>query len=51
MKNAEVCICSKDPNSDINKDDSESLLISLEDLMKKPIIKIKVQRPQTIIQK
>jgi hypothetical protein len=51
MMNAEVCICSKDPNSDIKKDDSESLLIRLEDLMKKPIIKIKVQRPQTVIQK
>lgn len=51
MLNQSVCICSKDPNSNIKQDDSESYLIGLDLLMKKPLIKIKIQRPQNSIQK
>jgi hypothetical protein len=51
MMNQDICICSKDPNSEIKQDDSESYLFSIEDIKCKPINKVKIQKPQSYIQK
>ena len=51
MMNQDVCICSKDPNADFKQGDSDSFLLKLDDLMKKPLIKLRIQRPQSYIQK
>lgn len=51
MLNQDVCICLKDPNTDINRNNSESFLISISEIHKQPIIRTKIQRPQTKIQK
>ncbi|MGE7219243.1 hypothetical protein ACQKJC_22430 [Priestia koreensis] len=51
MMNPDVCICSKDPNSEFTQDDIESYLLSIENLRHKPIIRMKFQRPQNSFQK
>lgn len=52
MMNDEICICSKNPNSDLVKNDSESIFVKLDDLINKPLIKEKIEKPKlTFIQK
>lgn len=46
MMNEEICICSKDPNADFLKNDVESILVKLDDLIHKPLIKEKHEIPK-----
>ncbi|MDQ0427695.1 NhaP-type Na+/H+ and K+/H+ antiporter [Planomicrobium stackebrandtii] len=39
MYNKDICICSKDPNSEINEESEKTYLIPLEDIMKKELTK------------
>lgn len=45
MMNAEICICSKDPNADFIKTDVESVLVKLDGLIQTPFIKEKIDKP------
>ncbi|MGI8383189.1 hypothetical protein [Robertmurraya sp. P23] len=51
MMTQDVCICSKNPNSQIDNDDSEAYLISIDDIKNRPLSKVKLQKPQSYIQK
>lgn len=46
MMNKEVCICSKDPNANWNMSNSTSFLINLDSVMRQPLIKEKIPKPQ-----
>ena len=45
MMNEEICICSKDSNADFVDQDVESLLVKLDDLIQRPLIKERIQKP------
>ncbi|WP_066065279.1 hypothetical protein [Neobacillus soli] len=45
MMNEQLCICSKDPNADFLRNDTESILVKVEDLIEKPLIREKHQIP------
>lgn len=47
MMNEGICICSKEPNADFVGNDVESVLVKLDDLIKKPFIKEKIEKPYT----
>jgi hypothetical protein len=47
MMNKEVCICSKDPNADFMRNDVETILVKLDDLIQKPFMKEKLEVPKT----
>jgi len=46
MMNPEVCICSKDPNTDLEMGDKASYLIKLDTVMQNPLTKKKILKPQ-----
>lgn len=45
MMNEQLCICSKDPNADLYRNDMESILVRLEDLIQQPLIREEIQVP------
>ena len=47
MMNDQICICTKDPNDNINMANSMTYLIKIEDLIQKPLIKEKILKPQS----
>jgi hypothetical protein len=46
MMDKDICICSKDPNADFLTNNVESILIKLDDLIQKPLIKEKLEIPK-----
>lgn len=48
MMNKEICICSKDPNAEILKNE-DFILVKLEDLIQTPFIKEKIATPKISI--
>lgn len=45
MMNQEICICSKDPNADLVRNNVESVLVKVDDLILMPLTKERLQRP------
>ncbi|MGD6969364.1 hypothetical protein ACQCVP_23555 [Rossellomorea vietnamensis] len=46
MMNEEICICSANPNAEFVREDLESILIKLDDLIHKPLTREKIEIPQ-----
>ncbi|WP_316572059.1 hypothetical protein [Neobacillus sp. YIM B06451] len=46
MMNEQLCICSKNPNADFYRNDIESILVRLEDLIQKPLIRVEIEVPK-----